>query len=170
MNQKDRATLRTIVKRRFEKLHQSLQQRERELEIVVRDNIMAETNGKARDLNVRWQAIRKEAATLVAQAEELSDEAAAAGLTFGERPLRFTANSKGVEPRNLYKLVNNEVARLRAESGLGKLHLEELEEQLIVDLLMGDLESDDAKEFLTKIPDANTLLPLPERKSLPESV
>lgn len=164
MSQRDRAELRRILKARFQLLHQQLHQREREVSNHLENQIRKEHEKAVKQAEKKTLALRKKAEKLAQEARELQAEMKDLGI----RPETKRYNTElfewniadGWAPVDLSKKVQAAYKKVAEQAGLHKvdLHLQQL--QLEEELAISALGSDEAKNFLSKVPDIDKLLPM----------
>lgn len=79
---------------------------------------------------------------------------------------RFFIVAKEWRPEDLNSKVQKAYNEIAQEAGLHKLDLRMKELELSEELAIGALGSDEAKDFLTKVPTIDNLLPAPTKKAL----
>lgn len=167
MNQKDRAELRRILKARYEILHQQLSQRQQEVQNTIEKRIRAEHEDAIQKALKKTTAFEKKLAKLKDEAEELTAQMIDLGIAPGNgygRHYRETFFSYSLEtkwsPIDLQEKIQRAYNQVTEQAGLHKLDLRMQQLQLEEELAIGALGSDEAKEFLAKIPDLDKLLPM----------
>ena len=164
MNQRERNALIRIVKQRYSLLRSQLDQREREIRNLIRQRVMEDHKAEAEKATKAAEKIRKSLVDLIAAHPDLDIESKRYGFM---DPDRLSSESWRFVPADTDKLIRSEMHRLREESGLASVNLELDELGLVEDLLIGSLESADAKAFLAdRIPDVDRLLPMPKKADL----
>jgi hypothetical protein len=76
-----------------------------------------------------------------------------------ERSFLTVEYADRIAPADIDDKVSREVAKLQSEAGLAEMSLREKELELLEQLAIGQLQSDDAKAFLDQIPTADKMLP-----------
>lgn len=79
---------------------------------------------------------------------------------------QFMTVTKDWRPEGLVDKVNRAYAEIAQQAGLHKLDLRMKELELSEDLAINALASDDAKDFLKRVPTIDNLLPAPSKKTL----
>ena len=165
MSQRDRAELRRILKARFQLLHQQLHQREREVSNHLENQIRKEHEKAVKQAEKKTLALRKKAEKLAQEARDLQVEMKGLGIRpetgRGYNTELFEWNfADGWAPIDLSKKVQAAYKKVAEQAGLHKvdLHLQQL--QLEEELAISALGSDEAKNFLSKVPDIDKLLPM----------
>lgn len=166
MAQKDRAELRRILKARFQLLQQQLRQRQMEVSNSIEEKLRFEHEAAIKKAQKKSAALEKKVAKLAEEASEIVTEMRDNGIQPGEgnrygRDRLFTYEvTMEWSPVDLEKKVQAAYQKITEQAGLHQIDLNlkqlELEEQLAISAL----GSDEAKEFLAKIPDIDNLLPM----------
>lgn len=185
----ERTALTRILNNRFDLLEQDIEQRRDEIALLVRDRMQDDAREairraeeslqpfvqEARDLERRVQAHIKE----IAHRDEVapgryheryeSYEVVRSGKKLTKKKLVFHGyiEKKPIKvdildewtPVDLEKKINDAVRKLQAESGAGKLNLRKMRAELEEKILLGQIETDEARELLGQIPDVDAVLP-----------
>jgi hypothetical protein len=172
ISQRERQELRRIVKARFEVIQQGLHQRKQEASRQIRERIEAEHTEAIK-------GAQKEIAEFAERTDLLKAEA---------KKLQSALREKGVEPAvdyyrsrrqpapsfltleveqewrpiNIDAKVDKELEALMEASGLATLNLRIRELELIEEITVGAIESEQARVILDRIPKLDELIPLPE--------
>jgi hypothetical protein len=169
MTREERKTLNTILARRKAVLQAQLRQREREIEIVIRDRILADKQAEIDAANKEIEAQNKEIDRQNSRIEQLAKSTMDKMQGMHERGLIDRVPRVDIERIKHIKLqprhvsvkeeVGAELRRLREMKGLGQLTIEEQFLSLEEELLYGALKSDGALAFLDKVPTVDQALP-----------
>lgn len=166
MSQRDRQELRRILRARFELLHAQVYQREQELQRRIEAEIRTEHEAQMKAAQKKAERLQAKAEKLLAEAEEIETEMAAQGVVpgYGGRrsgyPLfTYTIQSEW-QPVDLQGKIKRAYSEITEAAGYHKIDLRLQELQLEEELAIGALGSDEAKQFLNKVPTIDTLLPL----------
>lgn len=167
MNQKDRQELRRILKARYEILHQQLSQRQQEVQNTIEKQIREDHESAIQKAIKKTAAFEKKLAKLKDEAVELTAEMNGLGIAPGNGygrhyPETFFSYSLETKwsPIDLQVKIQRAYSQVTEQAGLHKLDLRMQQLQLEEELAIGALGSDEAKEFLGKIPDLDKLLPM----------
>jgi hypothetical protein len=164
MSQRDRAELRRILKARFQLLHQQLMQRQHEVSNRIEEQIRKESETTIKEAVRKTEALRKKLHKLEEEAAQLVKDMETRGVQPGDgrydtRLLSVTLTDRW-SPVDLNKKVKQAYNKVTEQAGVHKvdLHLQQL--QLEEELAISALGSDEAKEFLSRVPDIDKLLPM----------
>lgn len=166
MTQKDRSELRRILKARFELLHQQLRQRKQEVENSLEAKIRAEHEDAIKKAVKKTDAFRKKLQKIEDEARELTAEMKTLGIVPGQGRGYYSENffSYSLEtswsPIDLQKKIQAAYKKIAEQAGLHTMDLNMQQLELEEELAIGALGSDEAKGFLTKIPNIDKLLPM----------
>lgn len=168
MSKTERQTLIRLVKQRFKLLEKGLDARRSQLRQLIREEVLKENEDKVaaykKQLNDKvkepLQELQKEAWVIIKQAEQ--DGLSRSGYS-SYRFDNWAADMKDVTfiPAKLDQEVNKRLAEMIGDKPMSAYALQAQESKLIEELLVGDLSSDGAKDFLAQIPTLEGLIPLP---------
>ncbi len=170
MSKTERQTLIRLVRQRFKLLETGLAARRSQLERVTREEVMAEHEADAAKWKKRFEdEIIDPINELVQQGNKLIKQAEQAGFdrsgygwhSITTRIHDYERQGAGFVPVDLEKTVRDRMLAKLGDKPMSRYALELEESKLVEELLVGDLSSDDAKEFLTQIPTLEGLIPLP---------
>jgi hypothetical protein len=175
MTKTERQELRRIIARRFKVLRDQLHRRERELEYALREQIRQENETAIAKMEKKVAALVTKQNKIAAEWVKLDEEAVATGLNISQIPAVRDVNLATLKARG-YKIVDagdrkeidRRVKEIKEASGWYSVNLRELEWRLDEQLAVGELETEDSKEFLEALPTIDTLLPLPVGIEIPE--
>lgn len=161
MTQRDRTELRRILKARFNLLSQQLSQREQELRAEIAEQIREQYKTEIKAASKDISKLKAEAFKLEAKAKEVQDKLADKGIGISRYNYNILDISirEDLEPLDLNSQIERAYQKLRTEAGLHKMDLGLAQLQLEEELAIGALSSDEAKDFLGKVPSIDTLLP-----------
>ena len=182
MNTTERQALVKIVKARFEVLRGQLEVRRDEIAEVVRERLRSESAEATKTYSAQAKKIVAEAQKLQEKARALSQAARQDGGVEVTRDsggwrrqssiLVFSELNGGTpedwQPVGLEKRVSEELRKLHLEARTRELNLDEQEAMLLEQIWTDALESEQAKELLSKIPTVDTLMPLPNSGEVKE--
>lgn len=156
----ERSELRTLIRSRFRVLRADVKVRQAELELELRNRV--ETKYAAADKQYQ------DAMYLVEQARDEANRKAndilrGTGL-WPDYPTKsdyrlILQNPFGKPPDDRGVLLAKGYARIEAQVKSANLELDRQENDLLTKLLVGALESDEAKQFLNEIPTVSSLVP-----------
>jgi hypothetical protein len=159
VNRTESAELAAIVKRRFRVMRAELEQRK--AEAFAEFEAQMATSYEASDR--RWAHIVARAKEAHQAAEdEIAKICADEGIPEKWAPslrLSWWGRGENEVPKRRAELRKVAATRLEAQVRAGKLALERRETELLTDLAVGALESDEAQNFLRGIPSAAALVP-----------
>jgi CRISPR/Cas system-associated exonuclease Cas4 (RecB family) len=168
MSQRDRTELRRILRARFELLHQQLMQRQHEVNNRLEEQIRKESEAAIKEAQRKAEVIHKKAQKLEAEAKQLALDMKAKGVQPGNGQyagdtystfLTFSFTERW-SPINLHKKVQQAYKKVTEQAGVHKVDLRLQQLQLEEELAISALASDEAKDFLSKVPDIDKLLPM----------
>lgn len=170
MSKTERQTLIRLVKQRFRLLETGLAARRSQLERVTRDEVIAEHEAEAKQWKQRFEdEVVEPINRLIQEGYDLIKEAEKAGFqrtgygwhNMTTRVGDYQREGARFVPADLDRTVRERMVEKIGDKPMSKYALELEESKLVEQLLVGDLGSDDAKEFLGQIPTLEGLIPLP---------
>jgi hypothetical protein len=168
MNKAERQTLIRLVKQRFKLLETGLSARRSALERVTQQEIVEENKVEAEAWKKRLDEVIAKFTDLLREGEQVIKDAHEAGFDrSGYGWHNLTANLNNVErnatftPVDLQKKVQERMVEKIGDKPMTRFALEMQESQLVEELLVGDLGSEDAKTFLAQVPTLEDMIPLP---------
>lgn len=185
----ERSALAKLVEQRFKVLQIELDNRRDQLAEQIRDRLVAESEAQCAKAAKRLEKFAKRAEVLAEQVKaEAEAITAELGVVPGEvtthrewaytdashkgtrevlrvktyrySPVELTVRTK-FAPVNLEQTIEREIKRLTQQRVLGGRSLDSIRLDLQEQLLLGEVQGDDAKAFLEKVPTIDALLPLP---------
>lgn len=187
----ERSALAKLVEQRFKVLQIELDNRRDQLAEQIRDRLVAESEAQCAKAAKRLEKFAKRAEALAEQVKaEAEAITAELGVVPGEvttyrewaypytdashkgtrevlrvkthrySPVELTVRTK-FAPVNLEQTIEREIKRLTQQRVLGGRSLDSIRLDLQEQLLLGEVQGDDAKAFLEKVPTIDALLPLP---------
>lgn len=172
LSKSDRMELRRIVKARFEMLREQLAQRATELNSIVKETIEDEAKADLKKAEQESKKLINECKALAKKVASFETTMNAKGITTGHGTWHSPESEMnsfverfltGWAPADLSERTSKTVAKIKNQHGVQGLNLRSQELNLLEDLSMDALQSEEAKTFLAKIPEIDTLLPLPEK-------
>lgn len=157
--------LKSVVKGRFELLREQVEQARGEIGRVIRQRIEAEYAEKIEAANRQAENLQAKAKELEAEARKLQAGWREQGLMPAdswrnrEKTYLTVTFADRIVPANIDEKVDREVGKLQSEAGLASMNLREKELDLLEQLAIGQLQTDDAHGFLEQIPSAENMLP-----------
>jgi len=170
MSKTERQTLIRLVKQRFKLLETGLAARPSQLDRITRQEVIAEHEAEAKVWKQRFEdEVLAPMRALIVEGESMIREAHQAGFErsgYGWHGLHTRLSDVQGEqnnfvPTDLEKTVRERMVEKIGDKPMSKYALELEESKLVEQLLVGDLGSDDAKEFLAQVPTLEGLIPLP---------
>jgi hypothetical protein len=165
----ERAELRSIVRQQFKVLRNEIEQREIEMVADVEDQIAA----KYSDQDQGWSALMHEVHEATMEANRRINNALYdAGYQTKGRTERLWVQTPNIaQPKEERQtLRHHALTKIRAEVHAAKLKLDRDEADLLRNLAVGALESDEARSFLTAIPSVGELVPAVRLRELEASL
>lgn len=166
MSQRDRTELRRILNARFQLLHEQVYQREQELQRKIENEIRTEYEAQVKAAQKKADKLQAKLEKLQAEAEEIETEMAAQGVVPGHGGRRsgyplftYTLQTEW-QPSDLAAKIKRAYSEITEAAGYHKIDLRLQQLQLEEELAIGALGSDEARQFLGKVPTIDTLLPL----------
>lgn len=174
MSKTDRSELRRILKLRMEILREQVVHREIEVRDELRKAIQKEYAETVKQAKADTKKLKEKAQKFEAEAEELEKRYGALGLSNSPYQRRSydlmrIDFSDDWQPENLEEKVNEAYSALTRKAGAVKLDLKQTELALSEELAINGLTTDEAKDFLAKIPTVEKLIPL-ESKEVKELI
>jgi hypothetical protein len=188
MNSTERRALAKIIDQRFKALQAELDTRREQVEEEIRDRLIAESTRACAAAEKRMLKLVNRAKALQADVLAEVEAIAETGVIPGEihtfhrynpkksafvgpqviethavDPLTFDVTNAWA-PVNLEEQIAAEIRRLVVERGQGGRSLDAIRLDLQEKLLLGDVQSDEARAFLDEIPTVDVLLPMPTEK------
>ena len=169
MSKTERQTLIRLVKQRFRLLGTGLNARRYQVEAGVREEILAEHEARCKELRKEYdervlKPLRELRQAEVDWREQVRDEGFdyrnTSWMRRGVDEVLSAADAIQIVPADLDKKVKERMATLLGGVPMTQYALELEESRLIEELLVGDITSDGAQDFMAKIPDVDKLLPL----------
>ncbi len=183
MTATERKELRRIIAARFALLETELKSRRNAIKIRIENEMR---DSKAKDIAAFEERIKElttDAQALNEKSEKLFAEICKAGLT--PIPLRHRNSSyknnswqfasdlmtiniiRKLDIANIDNNVQEATKQLLNEHGAAKLDLHKMQLQIEEELALGTIVSEEAQAFLTRIPNADKLLPSPDNIEVP---
>lgn len=164
MSQRDRTELRRILNARFQLLHEQIHQRQHELENQIRTQIESDFTEAVKLAKKKMDKLRAKGDKLEQEAQEIAEEVLQLGIvptsgSYAVKPLNVTMAEEW-KPKDLNKRVKEALAQITTAAGLHKLDLRLEQLRLEEELAIGALGSDEAKNFLERVPTLDKLLPM----------
>jgi len=166
MKTAERNELKKIVTQRFALLREQVAQRENEVMGEVKAQIEAHHADAIREAKEEVVALNQELVTLEQRYRDLLTRYDARGVQppsggFRRDRDHFDGN---FEPSGMGRRVQTVMQQLRAGAGSQRLNLRGTELDLLESIALDVIESDEAKEFLARIPTVEALMPLSDGK------
>lgn len=160
MSKAERAQLSTLVRQRFKVLRSDVKARQAELEVEMHgriDALFAAKDKQYQDLTYLVEQARDEAN------RKANDILRSSGL-WPDYPTKSDYSivrvvTVGPPPDDRGKMFHDGLKRIEAQVKNANLELDRQENDLLTKLLIGALESDEAKAFLGEIPTVSALVP-----------
>lgn len=164
----DRKQLCKITEGRFQILNEELSSRRNSIRMAITKQVLAEHEKDIADTRKKLENWHKEEEkteerkreldkALEAKRTDIVEEAKQKGLTVGRPTYGTTAESVG--PQNLDKSVNDRMDQILDDYNAAKINLRTLELETLEKISIAGLESVEAEEFLTEIPELDKILP-----------
>lgn len=160
MTQAERRELRSVVRSQFKVLRGEVEQRRRELAAEAAGQVRrkyAASDKQVDDLNWRLEQITDQANKDIRDAVKAVQGESDGGLWNWSGPVRAPRVAHEHEDR--YALNNALTTGITAQAQAALLTLERQEADLLRQLALGALESDEARKFLAAIPSVGELVP-----------
>lgn len=164
----DRKQLCKITEGRFQILNEELSSRRQAIRSAISKQVLEEhkTNiAETRKKLENWQKEEKKVAEKVEQLQHdhdakrtaIIEEAKSKGLTVG-RPT-YGTTIEDIKPANLDKTVTDRMDKILEDYNAAKINLRTLELETLEKISIAGLETEEAQDFLTEIPELDKLLP-----------
>lgn len=158
MTKADRQQLQTLIRRRFRVLRSDIEQRQAELLADMETQI----SQRYADDDQTWKAARHEVHEAILEANRRVNDAWRRAIGDDHEEADYV-RMIGVPPQRTaaerHQLRRTAIARIDEQVHDAKLKLERQEVELLERLLVGGLESDEARAFLDTIPTVGELVP-----------
>lgn len=169
----ERDELRRIVKGRFELLTSQMMQREVQIRNEIQKLVEAEHREAIKKMKKREEPFWKKIDAIYAEAREIVKEGVALGLTPRYGVVDYNQISAGNRVTQWLiahegKKVNEAIAELKEKTGAAGINLRFEELKLLERIAVASLETEEAQELFSLIPDVDKLLPLPSTAKLKE--
>jgi preprotein translocase subunit SecA len=163
MTKTERTELRRIIKNRYEHLYEQIAVREGMIAAQFREQLVEKSQAKIDEHTKEIKSLLDDYNKIVDRLNEALRAASDDGLTtpYGSRYDHADLTRVKFQLAGIEREVTRAVQRVREEAGLSKLDLRSDAIALDEELAIGSLQSDDARDFLARIPTIDTLLPLP---------
>lgn len=194
MKTNERRALEKIVKQRVKLLVEQMQHRKQEIREAVRDLIIEEHETARKAAVVEAKQIVAEAKKMQLRVDKLLRQAGEKGLVPGmvsskvqsswmnrrqgyEHVTTIVTEANGFlsvswadptqwVPADIDNKIEDALTKVEHQAGLSRLQLAQLENDLLEELLVGELQSADAKKFLDRLPSLDALPSPRELKQL----
>jgi hypothetical protein len=141
-------------------------QRENEIANAIRTQIVKEHEDALTEARAAVEGLRGELTALAKRYDGVIEDFEVRGVTPGY-PHRRTRDTSEIFPasfevKDLNRTVEGRLREMRATTGYQRLNLKQMELEIQEALAIDALETEDAREFLDRVPTVEKLLPLPE--------
>lgn len=167
LNQRERAELRRIAKARFDIIRTGLYQREQEVSEQIRKRLTEEHKATIKKAKHRMSEIEKKLKALQMEARQVVADMEEEGVGLDRRyhyrndsVMTYTITNAWA-PVDLEEKVQEELNTIKQQSGLANLNLQLQELEIMEEITVGAIQSDEGRELLAKIPKLDSLMPLP---------
>jgi hypothetical protein len=160
LSKTERTALIRVVKSRFSLLRDGLHVRASEVMQAVEKQIELDHKEAVDEITKESDKIAAQINKLLKQMEEIERKAQSKGITCQWKILEYFKPPTWV-PAHKGDLVRKKLEEIGGLNGRWEYELKRQEADLVEQLIIGDLTSDDSQKFLEKIPTAETLIPLP---------
>ena len=177
MTATERKEIRRLVDERFDLLDQQARTHEQHIANTIEENLMEQAQDVIKDAEKETEELAKELEQLFSEHERkleaINEKWVAIRRKYEERGLKSDYNPRyrltdggelnyiEWEPKGISQVIKLEMAKLRAERGDATLNLATIKNEMLTDLTLGAVVSDEGRNFLDRIPKIETLL-IPE--------
>lgn len=164
MTKTDRKELTSVVRSEFKILRNELRNREMQLASKIRAELEAEAKDATQEAIAAAAALEERADQLERDATALVREMREQGLEpqgYRGSIIRIDFDNRW-QAKDIDRRVQQQLNAIKTQRGAAELQLDRNEQDLVKELSVGALETEEAKTFLAKIPTLDQLLPAPE--------
>lgn len=162
----ERADLKRIVKSRIELIKEQISHRTLEVKNAIKDDIRSDYQDAIKQARDEVNDILERGKALESEADALIDSWRERGVDIVyqsyAKPITVDSRNREIKVYNENEEIQRRINELREKTGFAKINLRELELELLEELTIDSLDSEDAKKFLGKIPTIDSLLPKAE--------
>lgn len=166
----DRKQLCKITEGRFEMLNQELSARKNDISEMIKKHVIDSHKGNIKKIEDRLSKVKEERKLTDLEYQNKLDEvdkkrkiiikeAKEMGLTVSKPS--YGQDIEEISPTDLNSAVREKANQIYKEYNAAKINLRTLELETLEKISVAGLETDDARDFMTEIPDIDKLLPAP---------